>query len=94
MEWNRKDGFRLHISISSSTKRNRLTRVDMFSTPTMTITIGKTQAGTEEGKLDHPHPFHPISARTLSDMIAEQQSWTIPVIARPNFECTRVAKLT
>jgi len=75
-------------------RRGRLTRVDMFSTPTMTITIGKTQAGTEEGKLDHPQPFHPISARTLSDMIAEQQSWTIPVIAKPNLECTRVAKLT
>jgi hypothetical protein len=75
-------------------RRGRLTRVDIFSTPTMTITIGNTQAGTEEGKLDHPHPFHPIRARTLSDMIAEQQSWTIPVIAKPNFECTLVAKLT
>jgi hypothetical protein len=96
MEWNRKDSFSLHISVSYrlSFSRSKPTKVDMFSTPTMTITIGKTQAGTEEGKLDHPHPFHPISARTLSDMIAEQQSWTIPVIAKPNFECTLVAKLT
>jgi len=94
MEWDRKHSFRLYISISLTEGQGDLTRVDMFSTPTMTMTIGRTQAGTEEGKLDHPHPFHPISARTLSDMIAEQQSWTIPVIAKPNFECTRVAKLT
>lgn len=66
----------------------------MFSTPTMTITIGKTQTGTDDGKLDQPHPFQPISARTLRLMMAEQHNWTIPVIARPNFEWTRVAKLT
>ena len=95
MEWHREHSFRLLVSgTSSSVDIKRHTRVDIFSTPTITITIGNTQAGTEEGKLDQPHPFHPIRARTESDMIAEQQSWTIPVIARPTFECTRVAKLT
>lgn len=58
----------------------------MFSTPTMTMTIGRTQTGTEEGRLDHPHPFHPMRANTLRLMIAEQHNWTIPVMARPNFE--------
>lgn len=51
-----------------------LTRVDMFSTPTMTITMGNTQAGTDEGRLDQPHPFHPINANTLKLMMAEQHN--------------------
>jgi hypothetical protein len=38
------------------------------------MTIGNTHAGTDEGRLDHPHPFQPIKASTLKLMMAEQHS--------------------
>lgn len=68
-----------------------LTRVDMFSAPTTTMTNGRIYVGSVVTLVDTPQPFHPNSARMLNDMTVEQHSCTIPVKARPKRECTLLA---
>jgi hypothetical protein len=68
-----------------------LTKVDIFSAPTTTITNGRTYVGNVASSLLKPKPFHPRSTKTEKDITPEQHNCTMPVKARPKRECTFVA---
>jgi len=85
---NREDRFCLRVNTISTSEP---TKALMFSAPTTTMTNGRVYVGRTVCPVLRPQPFQPRSARTLNDMTVEQQSWTIPVNARPKRECTFVA---